>query len=307
MMDTFDFIRGRKINRIFRATQKLLAPHLVSHITQRAAGKELLFVEDSDYLSMLSLMKEICLRQEIELYAFCLMPNHIHLLLKPNQENLHEAMQNLFSWYARVFNKKYKRKGHLFGGPYRQAVCLDDRYLLSVSLYIHTNPVRAGIVGDPRDYRWSSIRLYWEDDPPKSFVNPNFVLGLLPGDDVQRREHYRQLLKRGAEIKGGHVLEEEEAIIQYKDELASFFSPIFQEIDRKGREKNLHESQLLDLPDLEKKIAEIRRLRFSRKPETKKAKKYLIEQLIARGYKRSEIATIMGISRKTVYNLLKSP
>ena len=72
-----------------------------------------------------------------------------------------EAMRNLFSLYARVFNKKYKRRGHLFGGPYRQAVCLDDSYLLSVSLYIHANPVRAGIVGAPQDYRWSSIRLYW--------------------------------------------------------------------------------------------------------------------------------------------------
>lgn len=305
-MDPIDLIKEGKINRYFRATQKLLVPNLVSHITQRAAGKDSLFIEDNDYLFMLSLMKEICLKFDLDLYAFCLMPNHTHLLLRPKRENLHEAMRDLYSRYARWFNKKYERKGHLFGGPYRQAVCLDDSYLLAISLYIHTNPVRASLVKEPMEYRWSSIRLYYEDHSPKSFVDPSFILGLLPGDNSTKRENYRQLLRKGAELKGEHVLEEEKAIYHYKESLAKHFPSIFRGVDESGKMAKSHGLPLMSLRDLEKMIEEIRESKLSNTPQTRKAKKYLIEQLLARGYKRSEIAAKFGISRKTVYNLLQS-
>ena len=121
-----DDLSKRKITRVFRAKQKLNVPGLVSHVTQRAAGKEPLFIEDSDYAYMLVLLKEISRRHAVRIYAFCLMPNHLHVLLRPEEENLYDAMRDLFSRYAMWFNKKYERKGHLFGGPYRQAVCLDD-------------------------------------------------------------------------------------------------------------------------------------------------------------------------------------
>ena len=68
------------------------------------------------------------------MYAFCLMENHAHILLSPREENLYDAMRDLFSRYAMRFNKKYERKGHLFGGPYRQAVCLDDSYASCCSI-----------------------------------------------------------------------------------------------------------------------------------------------------------------------------
>ena len=112
-------------------------PGLVSHITQRAAGKEPLFLEDADRLYMLGLLKDISHKQSINVYAFCLMGNHVHILLSNQEENLYDAMRDLFSRYAMWFNKKYERKGHLFGGPYRQAVCLDDGYLVTASVYIH--------------------------------------------------------------------------------------------------------------------------------------------------------------------------
>ncbi|MDZ7696567.1 MAG: transposase [Deltaproteobacteria bacterium] len=144
-----ELIRQGKIKRIFRAKQKLTVPDIVSHITQRAAGKEPLFLEEADYLFMLANMKDITQKRSLEMFAFCLMPNHIHLLVSPREGELNEAMRDLFSRYAMMFNRKYERKGHLFGGPYRQAVCLDDAYLLVASLYIHMNPVRAGLVEDP--------------------------------------------------------------------------------------------------------------------------------------------------------------
>ena len=303
-MNVLDLIRKGKIKRYFRATRKLNTPNVVSHITQRAAGREPLFLEDSDYLFMIGCLKEIANNYSLRVYAFCLMPNHVHLLLSPTEINLYDAMRGLFSRYAMKFNKKYERKGHLFGGPYRQAVCFDDSYLLAASLYIHLNPVKAGLAGDPLAYRWSSCRLYYQDDAPKSFVDPGFILGLLSGNKISSKVRYRDLLKQGVGLEAAHVMEQEDAIERFRSKLISIFPSLFKMVDRKKQIAGCLGIDLLATDELEKqiKIASNR----PNKPESKRAKKYLIEQLISRGYTRAEIANRLGVSRKTVYNILKT-
>jgi putative transposase len=306
-MDPLELIRQGKIKRYFRATRKLNIPNMVSHITQRAAGKEPLFLENGDYLFMLWLLKEIANNYTLRIYAFCLMQNHIHILLSPEEENLYDAMRDLFSRYAMKFNRKYERKGHLFGGPYRQAVCLDDSYLLAASLYIHMNPVRAGLVLDPQGYRWSSCRLYYESNAPKSFVDPDFILRLLSENKNEKKVKYRLLLKQSSDLKTAHVLEQEDAIERFQSKLASMFPTIFKTVDKKRRLARFLGIDMPAMEELEKQIEIVGKEHNSRSPESKKAKKYLIEQLISRGYKRSEIAERLGVSRKTVYNILKAP
>lgn len=306
-MDPIDLIIQGKITRHFRATRKLNIPHFVSHITQRAAGKEPLFLEDSDYLFMLGLLKEIAQDYSLSIYAFCLMPNHAHILLSPRAENLYDAMRDLFSRYAMRFNKKYERKGHLFGGPYRQALCFDDSYLLAASLYIHLNPVRASLVAEPLSYRWSSCRLYCEVDGPRSFVDASFILALLPQPEVEGKKRYRLLLDKGSGLKIDNILEREDAIEPLRKKLAALFPSLFRRIDKTKNVAISSGIELLSLEELERQIEAVRTGNFSRNPETRKAKKYLIEQLIARGYKRMEIAERLGVSPKTIYNLLKSP
>ena len=121
-MTIMDQLKNGSIKRIFRARRKINAPGVISHITQRASGADQLFHEEDDYLEMLARLKQVSQTQELEFIAFVLMPNHLHLLLRQNEANLYEAMRELFSRYAQRHNKKYERKGHLFGGPYRQAV-----------------------------------------------------------------------------------------------------------------------------------------------------------------------------------------
>jgi putative transposase len=306
-MDPIDLIRQGKTTRYFRATRKLNIPHLVSHITQRAAGREPLFLEDSDFLFMLGLLKEITKNHSLNIYAFCLMPNHAHILLSPQKENLYDAMRDLFSRYAMRFNKKYERKGHLFGGPYRQALCFDDGYLLAASLYIHLNPVRAGLVDEPLSYRWSSCRLYCDIDAPRSFVDPSFILALLPEPEVEGKKRYRHLLDKGSTLRTDLVLEHENAIERFRIKLSSLFPSIFKRIEKTKKVLSPAGIELLSLEELEQQIDAIAKDNASRNPETRKAKKYLIEQLISRGYKRFEIAERLGISPKTIYNMLKSP
>ena len=306
-MDPIQLIREGKVKRFFRATKKLNVPELVYHITQRGAGREPLFIEDDDYLSMLALMKEICEKHSLKMYAFCLMPNHIHLLLSPTHENLSEAMRDLFSKYAMRFNRKYQRKGHLFGGPYRQATCLDDSYLLATSLYIHLNPVKAGLANNPIDYRWSSSRLYCKGRKIKSFVDPDFILNILPGTKPEKREKYSLLLARGAGLGIGQVLENEDAIEVFSSKLASLSPELFKIVQKSREVAKRLGIRLLSMEELDDKIEEIRRNPQPNKPETRRAKRFVIEQLIARGFKRSEIAHRLGMSRKAVYNILKAP
>jgi len=304
MMDLDQLIQEGKVKRIFRAKQKMTLPHIVSHITQRAAGKDLLFIEDSDYLYMLSNIKEIAKSRSLDIYAFCLMPNHIHILLSPQRDELHEVMRDLFSRYAMMFNRKYERKGHLFAGPYRQAVCLDDSYLLAASLYIHMNPARAGLVSNPRNYRWSSVKLFYDQKAPRSFVKPDFILRLLGGNEAKQKKVYSDLLDKSVSLRTGDVIEQKEAVRYLRKALVKIFPTVFAGVRRKRQIAQRTGLDLLDEEELEQTI-KASRSSGARSPETKKGRRFLVEQLIARGYKRKDIAVMLGVSVKTVYNILR--
>jgi len=304
-MDFDELLRQGKIKRIFRAKRKITSLNLVSHITQRAAGNAPLFLEDSDYLFMLSNLKEVSLKRSLDVYAFCLMPNHMHILLRPRGAELQEAMRDLFARYAMVFNRKYERKGHLFGGPYRQAVCLDDSYLLAASLYIHMNPARAGLVTDPRDYRWSSIKLYHDLIAPPSFVKPSFVLGLLAKERKKQKEIYSKLLDNSIMVDAGDALEKTDVVSFFRKVLVRNFPAVFSRLRKQKQIARLTGLELLDDEEIEQVIQSMRDRKTKISPDEKKARKFLVEQLIARGYKRKDIATKLGISVKTVYNIFK--
>jgi len=306
-MSILDDIPQGKIRGIFRAKQKLNVPGLVSHITQRAAGKEFLFLEDPDYLNLLVLLKNFSLMHAIEIYAFCLMGNHIHLLMRPERDNLYDAMRDLFSRYAMWFNKKYERKGHLFGGPYRQSVCLDDGYLLAASVYVHLNPVKAGLVTTAEAYRWSSVRLYCDRHAPKAFVNPLFVLNTLSPISGKAKEIYRDLMNRAAQVETALVFEKEDVIKRFRAALVRLFPALFGGMADKNKSMEMTGLEMLSTEALEEQIERLKGTVFIREPETRMAKRFLVEQLLSRGHKRQEIAERLGVSRKTIYNILKGP
>lgn len=302
-MDFDELIRSGKIKRFFRATRKLNVPQLILHITQRAAGKEPLFLEETDYVFLLWLLKEISASHHLKIYAFCLMPNHLHVLLSTEERNLYDAMRDLFARYAMRFNQKYGRRGHLFGGPYRQAVCLDDSYLVAASLYIHLNPVRANLAKVPQSYRWSSCRLYCDPKAKKSFVDPHFILGLLQQDPKRK---YRQLLDQTQKIDMGPLLEEPETVENIRSQLAEVWPNFLSWLGTKNQAAAQVGIELCSLEELDELKKNVRQGKIPGKPESRKAKKFLIEQLQARGFNQTEIARQFDWSRKTVYNLLHS-
>lgn len=159
------------------------------HVIARGNERKRIFREKEDYRTYAKWLQEHAQRDAMRLYAFCLMPNHLHLLLEPTRRSLGRFMHSLHTRYTRYFNRKYRRVGHLFQGRFRSLLCQKDAYLLELVRYIHLNPVRAKLVRSASQYGPSSYRMYFQQDPPIG-LERDLVLGLAGGPAAL--EHFMQ-------------------------------------------------------------------------------------------------------------------
>lgn len=145
----------------------------IYHVILRGINQYIIFEDDRDSAYFLTLLKKMHQKHGFVIYAYCLMNNHIHLLLQTKDlHHLAQIMHNLETCFVRWYNAKYKRVGHLFQGTYRSFPIENANGFLRCIRYIHNNPVRAGIVDNPNDYKWSSSELYFMLPPTTdSFVN----------------------------------------------------------------------------------------------------------------------------------------
>ena len=130
------------------------ASGLLYHVMARGNNVQKIFSQAKDYKVFLEQLREARRRYPFYLYAYVLMPNHFHLLLEVMEWPTARIMQSLLTGYVRRFNRKYRRKGHLFQGRYKAIVCDRDSYLLALVRYIHLNPLRARLVRRPADWQW---------------------------------------------------------------------------------------------------------------------------------------------------------
>ena len=132
----------------------------VYHIMLRGNEKKDIFLDDKDKSRIIDTI--ILKRKDgnFELFAFCVMNNHLHLLIKEGKDNIARIIKRIATSYAYYYNKKNKRVGHVFQDRYKSEAIRDDRQLLEVIRYIHNNPVKAGIVKKSSEYRWSSYSDY---------------------------------------------------------------------------------------------------------------------------------------------------
>ena len=146
------------------------------HIINRGNDRRDIFSDEKDYIRFLDFIGTCSERFDFELWSYVLMGNHYHLLLKTHQANLSRAMQWLGVTYSVYYNNRHKRNGHLFQGRFKSFLIFEQDYLKSLILYIHRNPLRAGIVERLQDYKWSSYcGLGYGRNTPKWF-NANYVL-----------------------------------------------------------------------------------------------------------------------------------
>jgi REP element-mobilizing transposase RayT len=177
----------------------------VYHVMNRGDRREEIFLEDADRELFLATLAECCAKTGWEVHAFCLMPNHFHLVVETPQPNLVAGMKWLLGTYTARFNRRHKLFGHLFSGRYK-ALLVDGGntgYLRTVCRYVHLNPVRAKLIGPQtplREFRWSSLPLYLEAPgkrPP--WLRMDRVLGEegIPKDSAAgRREFERRMEER---------------------------------------------------------------------------------------------------------------
>jgi putative transposase len=134
-------------------------PGLPQHVIQRGNNRQAVFFDDGDYQRYLSDLNEIATDTVCQIHAFVLMTNHVHLLMTPTVANgISKLMQGLGRRYVAYINHVYQRTGTLWEGRYKASLVAEDNYLLACMRYIELNPVRAGMVEHPGDYRWSSYR-----------------------------------------------------------------------------------------------------------------------------------------------------
>jgi REP element-mobilizing transposase RayT len=148
----------------------------VYHVMLRGINRMLIFYDDDDRTKFLETMDRMKKEGEFEIYAYCLMDNHIHLLIKEGEDTVQRALKRIGVSYAYYFNKKYARVGHVFQDRFRSEAIEDESYLMTAARYIHNNPVQAGIVERAGDYRWSSYREYLISGQKSRRVNVDVIL-----------------------------------------------------------------------------------------------------------------------------------
>ncbi len=145
------------------------------HITARGNRKYDIFKAKEDYLHYLSLLEKAKSRTPFKIHSYCLMSNHIHLLIETKEHSPTEIIRYVHSMYARYFNKKYGFVGHVFQDRYYSKLITDWKQMIDVSRYIHLNPVKAKLTTKPEKYRWSSYKSFVTSHVD-SLVDPEPIL-----------------------------------------------------------------------------------------------------------------------------------
>lgn len=172
-------------------------PGALYHITSRGNEKKKIYLDDTDRIKFLEILREYHVRYGILIHSYVLMDNHYHLILETPKGNLLKVMHGINGGYTGYFNRKYKRAGHLFQGRYKGILVDKDNYLVQLGRYVHLNPVRAAIVGRPEQYKWSSYPGYIGKEKEYQWVEYSWMLSKFGSNTKRAREKYREYVEEG--------------------------------------------------------------------------------------------------------------
>lgn len=247
----------------------------VYHVILRGNAKQDIFLEKQDYSKFI---KEICHTKEkyqYELYAYCLMTNHIHLILYDKMENLSKALQGLTIRYSSYWNKKYERVGHVFQNRFLSKSVETQEYLKNLCRYIHQNPCKSGIAS-MEEYPWSS---YQEYSKKNKIIEEKQILLLFGQDRKEAISNFIEFHKMNKAQKDIKELIEYEMIEKLKDEQAKQYI-----------------EEILNLKNLQ----EIREYSIAKRNQ------YLEKLKGVKGISKAQIARLIGLSEKMVKRAMTS-
>ncbi|MBC8193113.1 MAG: transposase [Candidatus Marinimicrobia bacterium] len=151
-----------------------LTPGCLIHVYNRGNNKMIIYKSNADYKWFLNKAEYLRINDHFDVIAFCLMPNHFHFLLNTKTEDsLSKFFHRLQLAYAKYFNRKYSHSGHVFGGPFKTDVFRDEHHVTEIARYIHMNPVSAGLITRPENWKWSNYKqlINYEIDLGSSFYS----------------------------------------------------------------------------------------------------------------------------------------
>jgi len=166
----------------------------------RGNGRMTIFLDDLDFRTFTQLFRETVEDFKIKCWNYCAMPNHYHATLRPTMPNISTAIQYLNSNYARWWNHRHGKVGHVFQGRFTAQIVQQDGYALTLSRYVALNPVRAGLVTRPEDWRWSSYASLIGLRPIPSFLDVDATLTLFgDGETASRRQRFADFVLASCE------------------------------------------------------------------------------------------------------------
>ena len=178
---------------------RIYLPGLPIHLVQRGHNRDACFFTDEDFLAYREWLAEALKKSGCALHAYVLMTNHVHLLLTPpSAQAVSQLVMSLGRRYVQYINKTYRRTGTLWDSRYKSSLIHADEYLLLCQRYIELNPVRAAMVDDPADYRWSSYRANGLGQPD-ALLTPHEVYLSLDQHELERQSAYRALFRSDLE------------------------------------------------------------------------------------------------------------
>lgn len=180
----------------------------IYHIMVRGVNKNLIFECEGDYRKFLTILAECKKLDNFELYAYCLMNNHVHLLIKETSKSISEIMRRILTRYAQWFNLKYQRTGHLFQNRFKSEPVETDGYFMTVIRYIHQNPLKAKLCDNISDYPYSSYNDYLSLSP---FIDSGYVYELLPNSEFTEFHNH-------TENVDCIEMQEDNALVRYTDD-----------------------------------------------------------------------------------------
>jgi REP element-mobilizing transposase RayT len=272
-------------------------PFAVYHITSRGNRKNNIFNDDNDRKIFLEILEDVVKKFNWLCHVYCLMNNHYHLVTETPEANLSEGMRHLNGVYTQTFNKIHDKVGHLFQGRYKAILVDKESYLLELCRYVILNPIRAGIVDSPYEWKWSSFLSTAGIDKIPNYLSVNWLLDQFNNNRSVAEKQYSEFILSGIkkespweDIKGQIFLGSKE-----------FIENIGEISDRQSGIKEIPRVQrYVNRPNLAELFGGM-------KAETKSMRNEVIPEAYYKfGYKIVEIANFLNIHYTTVSKVIKT-
>lgn len=269
----------------------------VYHVTSRGNARKRIYKEDADRLKFLDILYEATRKYNWLCHAYCLMDNHYHLVIETPDGNLSKGMRQLNGLYTQSFNRRRSSVGHVFQGRYKAILIEKESHLLEVCRYVVLNPVRAKVVQEPGEWKWSSYNGTAGKIKPHPCLTIDWILGQFGSKKGQAERAYQDFISAGIggakiwkTVKGQSVLGEEDYVGQLMEYIRG--QRDIQEIPRQQR--------YLNRPGLDNLFpAEAKRNKEERN-------KLMHNAIVEHGYSQKEIASHLGLHYSTVSRLIRA-